>query len=129
MDVMRDGATLVLAGDFDVRSTWEVRNAIYELLGSHDGDVDAADLGHLDHDVTALKVLAVATRQAARNGHHLKLRGCSPAVRRLLHLSHLRWMLPVEPFEAVPSRLPRNLPPGSPRSPESRRHGPADRAV
>ena len=37
----------------------------------------------------ALKVLAVASRQAVREGHHLALRGCSPAVRRLLHLSHL----------------------------------------
>ena len=40
-------------------------------------------------DVTALKVLAVATRQASRLGHHLILRGCGPAVRRLLHLSRL----------------------------------------
>ncbi|MCW2842103.1 MAG: hypothetical protein JWN22_19, partial [Nocardioides sp.] len=25
MDIMTDGPTLVLSGDFDVRSTWEVR--------------------------------------------------------------------------------------------------------
>ena len=48
-------------------------------------------------DVTALRVLAVATRQALRDGHRLTLRGCSPAVRRLLHLSHLRRMVVVDP--------------------------------
>jgi len=89
MDIMRDGPTLVLSGDFDARSTWEVRTAIYELLGSYDGDV-VIDLSDVDAaDVIALKVLAAASRQAVREGHHLALRGCSPAVRRLLHLSHL----------------------------------------
>ena len=89
MDIMRDGPTLVLSGDFDARSTWEVRTAVYELLGSYDGDV-VIDLSEVDAaDVIALKVLAVASRQAVREGHHLSLRGCSPAVRRLLHLSHL----------------------------------------
>ena len=89
MDIMRDGPTLVLSGDFDARSTWEVRTAVYELLGSYDGDV-VIDLSEVDAaDVIALKVLAAATRQAVREGHHLSLRGCSPAVRRLLHLSHL----------------------------------------
>ena len=55
MDIMIDGPTLVLSGDFDVRSTWEVRTAIYEQLGGHDGDVviDLTDVGALD--VTALQ--------------------------------------------------------------------------
>lgn len=89
MDIIRDGRTLVLSGDFDVRSTWEVRNAIYEHLEGHDEDV-IVDLSDVDTvDVTALKVLAVATREAGRAGHHLTLRGCGPAVRRLLHLSRL----------------------------------------
>ena len=37
------------AGDFDVRSTWEVRNAIYELLDVHDDDV-VVDLTDVDRD-------------------------------------------------------------------------------
>ena len=96
MDIMRDGPTLVLSGDFDVRSTWEVRTAIYELLGSHDGDVviDLTDVTAVD--LTALKVLAVATREAAHQGHHLVLRGCSSGVRRMMALSHLRRMVEVE---------------------------------
>ncbi len=96
MDITTDGQTLVLSGDFDVRSTWEVRTAIYELLEGHDHDVvvDLTDV--LSIDVTALRVLAVATRRAGRAGHHLTLRGCCPAVRRLLHISRLAHAVEVE---------------------------------
>jgi anti-anti-sigma factor len=96
MDIMTDGPTLVLVGAFDVRSTMEVRNAIYELLALHDGDV-VVDLSGVDSiDLTALKVLGMATRQAARDGHHLTLRGCRPAVRRLLHMSRMIRVVEVE---------------------------------
>jgi len=96
MDIFTDGPRLVLAGDFDVRSTWEVRTALYEHLGSHDLDV-VVDLTEVTSiDLTALKVLAVATRHAERAGRHLTLRGCGPAVRRLLHLSHLIRLVEVE---------------------------------
>ncbi len=89
MDIVTDGPTVVLSGDFDVRSTMEVRTAIYDLLEGSDEDlvVDLTEVGCID--LTALKVLAVATREATRAGHHLVLRGCGPAVRRLLHLSRL----------------------------------------
>lgn len=89
MDITTDGPTLVLSGDFDVRSTWEVRNAIYDHLHEHDDDVvvDLTDVDSVDH--TALKVLAVATRRATQDGHHLTLRGCGPSVRRMLHISRL----------------------------------------
>jgi anti-anti-sigma factor len=96
MEIFTDGPRLVLAGEFDVRSTWEVRNAIYEHLNGHDQDivVDLSEVGSID--VTALKVLAVATRNAERAGRRLVLRGCGPAVRRLLHLSHLIRVVEVE---------------------------------
>jgi anti-anti-sigma factor len=96
VEIITDGPTLLLSGDFDVRSTWEVRNAIYELLDGHDDDVvvDLTDVTTID--MTALKVLAVATRQASRAGHHLMLRGCGPAVRRMLHLSRLIRVVEVE---------------------------------
>ena len=32
MDITTDGPVLALHGDFDVRSTWEVRAAIYDHL-------------------------------------------------------------------------------------------------
>ena len=75
MDITTDGHTLLLGGDFDVRSTWEVRNAIYEHLEGHDQDVvvDLTDVGSID--ITALRVLAVATRRASLAGHRLTLRG------------------------------------------------------
>ena len=96
MDITTDGPTLVLHGDFDVRSTMEVRNAIYEHLHGHDEDVvvDLTDVTTIDK--TALKVLAVATRQASRSGRHLTLRGCGPSVRRMLHLTHLIRVVEVE---------------------------------
>jgi anti-anti-sigma factor len=100
MEIITDGPTLRLAGDFDVRSTWEARNAIYELLASTPDDV-VVDLSEVDAvDVTALKVLAMATRQATRDGHHLMLRGCGPAVRRMLHLSRLIRVVEVERIAA-----------------------------
>ena len=101
MDIVTDGSTLVLSGDFDVRSTWEVRTAIYEHLEGHDGDVvvDLTDVTTID--VTALKVLAVATRNAIRSGHHLTLRGCGPSVRRMLHISRLIRVVEVERLAAT----------------------------
>src|SRR6478609_10100778 len=96
MEILTDGPTIFLSGDFDVRSTMEVRNVIYERLQGHDEDVviDLTDVTTID--MTALKVLAVATRQAARDGHHLTLRGCGPSVRRMLTLTRLGRMVEVE---------------------------------
>jgi anti-anti-sigma factor len=96
MEIITDGPVLHLSGDFDVRSTWEVRNAVHELLGGGEPDVvvDLTDVTTID--VTALKVLAAASRTAARDGHHLTLRGCCPAVRRMMLLSHLNRVLAVE---------------------------------
>lgn len=89
MDIVNDGPTVVLAGEFDVRSTMEVRNAIQEHLEGCDHDivVDLTDVTAID--LTALKVLAYATRSAILQGRHLTLRGAGPAVRRMLLLSHL----------------------------------------
>jgi anti-anti-sigma factor len=101
MDIYTEGSTLVLSGSFDARSTWQVRNAIYEHLEIHDRDVviDLTDVEFVD--VTALRVLAVATRQASRSGHHLTLRGCNGAVRRLLHMSRLIRVVEVERIAAT----------------------------
>ena len=96
MDIWTDGPTLVLAGDFDVRSTWRVRAAIYAHLDGRDEDVVIDMHAVSTIDVTALKVLAFATRRAAQDGRHLTLRGCGPAVRRLLHLTRLMRAVEVE---------------------------------
>jgi len=96
MDIVSDGPTLVLSGDFDVRSTWEVRNALREPLHGREQDVvvDLTEVTTLD--VTAARVLAYASREAGRSGHHVTLRGCGPAVRRMLHLSRLMRFVDVE---------------------------------
>lgn len=96
MEIITDGPTIVLSGDFDVRSTMEVRNAIYDRLQGYDDDV-VLDLSRVDTiDLTALRLLAVATRQASRSGHRLTLRGCGPSVRRMLHLTRLIRLVEVE---------------------------------
>jgi anti-anti-sigma regulatory factor len=88
MDIVTDGPTLVLSGPFDVRSTWEVRNAIYQHLDAREEDVVV--------DLTDVDSIDVTARQAGRLGRHLTLRGCGPAVRRLLHMSRLIRVVEVE---------------------------------
>ena len=89
MDIEHDGRTLVLTGDFDVRSTMEVRNALYAHLAERQDDIVVDLTAVRAVDLTALRVLAVATRYAAHLGRRLVLRGCCPAVLRMLHLSRL----------------------------------------
>jgi anti-anti-sigma factor len=100
MELYRDGGTLRVSGQVDGRSTHELREALREELRVGDvvldlGDVDAVDL-------TALRMIAATSKQAAQEGQHLRLRGCPPLVRRLLHLSHLRGL--VEYDERVADR-------------------------
>ena len=96
MEIITDGPTLVLSGDFDARSTWEVRNALRERLAGAEREV-VVDLSAVDMvDLTALRVLAFASREAVRTGGHVTLRGCGPAVRRMLHLSRLMKFVEVE---------------------------------
>ena len=96
VDIISDGPVLVLTGEFDVRSTMEVRAAIYDRLASCDEDVVVDLTGVSTIDVTALKVLAAATVRASREGRHVMLRGSGPAVRRMLHLSRLIRAVEVE---------------------------------
>ena len=101
MDIILDGPTLVLHGDFDVRSTWEVRTAIYERLESYDDDVVIDMTGVFTVDATALRLIAVATRHAWLTGHHLTVRNPGPAVRRMLHLTRLAHAIEVERIAAT----------------------------
>ncbi len=99
MDIMSDGPVLVLSGALDVRSTMQVRTAVQELLGSY--DEVAIDLSGVESaDLTALRMLAAATVQAVRDGHHLTLSRPSAAVRRMLHISHLARIVQVTPTAA-----------------------------
>jgi anti-anti-sigma factor len=97
MELVAHENTLSLVGSLDVRCTAELRAEVYRLLDQYDGDI-RVDISRVESvDLTTLKMLAVANRVAERQGRRVILAGGSPGVRRLLHLSHLRWMLPVEP--------------------------------
>ena len=92
--------TLVLTGRFDGRSTALVRDLLYARIDEGGGDV-VVDLAAVDSvDVTALRLLAAAGALLERDGRALVLRGCAPAVRRLLAVSRLRTRLQVEPLRA-----------------------------
>ena len=105
---------LVLSGALDVRRTSDLRAEIYARLARTTGDV-VVDITRVESiDMTTLKMLAVANRAAERQARRLILRGASPGVRRLLHLSHMRWMIPLEPLDPVVTSPPPD-PPG-PRS-------------
>ena len=96
MDIVTDGPTVVLSGDFNGRSTFEVRSALHRQLSTpeHEIVVDLTDVESVD--VPALRVLAFASHEAARTGHHVTLRGCGPAVRRMLHLTRLMRFVELE---------------------------------
>jgi len=97
MDILTDGPTLVLAGDFDGRSTSRVRTAISERLALDDEQELVVDLsGVRSVDVPALRVLAYASHAASRTGHLVRLRGCSPQVIRMLLLTRLMRFVDVE---------------------------------
>ncbi len=96
MEVTTNGATLSLVGRFDVRSTGEVREALYAHIEASAEDV-IVDVSALESiDATALKVLAAATRVMEREGRHLVLRGCSPALRRIIAFTRLRRVVQLE---------------------------------
>ena len=65
MDITTHGPTLALHGDFDVRSTFEVRTAIYERLEAHDQDV-IVDMS----DVETIDVVARYVENAAAHNLH-----------------------------------------------------------
>lgn len=95
MQMILEGSTLRLRGAFDVRSTGEVRELVNLLI--EDGGVLVVDLSDVRAvDITALRVLAVATRRATRSGGQLVLRGCGPAVRRMVHLARMARQLEFE---------------------------------
>ena len=68
MEIVSDGPTLVLSGDFDVRSTWEVRNALRERLHGHEQDlvVDLTDVRTMDLTAARVSSPTPAARPAVR---------------------------------------------------------------
>ena len=96
MELTVDDSTIALHGSFDVRSTGVVREALYDVARRTSGNV-VVDLGDVQAlDATALRVLAAASMTMERQGRSLVLRGCSPALRRVLTFTRLRRLITVE---------------------------------
>ena len=96
MDIVTDGPTVVLRGSFNGRSTHEVRSALHRQLATPEHEIVVDLTGVESVDVPALRVLAFVSHEAARTGHHVTLRGCGPAVRRMLHLTRLMRFVELE---------------------------------
>src|SRR5262245_8475463 len=91
MEVFREGTTLQLAGRFDGRSSAQVREALYSLIRDTDCPDVVLDLTKVESlDATALKLLGAASHHLERDGRHLVLRGCTPAIRRVLAFTRMR---------------------------------------
>jgi anti-anti-sigma factor len=96
MELTTVGSTLALTGRLDGRSTGMVRDALYTLIDSTTDDVVLDLSGVESMDATAFTVLAAASYHLDRAGRHLVLRGCSPAIRRVLTFTRLRRLFQVE---------------------------------
>lgn len=95
MNIRTEGNTLALGGRFDGRSTAEVR-AQLRLLAEHHRDI-AVDLSEVDSvDVNALTLLAATSKTLELQGRRLVVRGCRPALRRIIAYTRVRSVLVLE---------------------------------
>jgi anti-anti-sigma factor len=96
MELTSSGTTLILAGRFDGRSAGMVREALYRHIATTRSGV-IVDMSQVESiDVTALQMLAATTKLMERDGRSLTLRGCSPALRRVIAFTRLRRLVQVE---------------------------------
>ena len=85
-----EDSAMALSGRLDGRHASEVRAALYERIEGAQGDV-VVDLTEVESiDGTVLKLLAAAALRLQRTGRQLVLRGCSPALRRVVAFGGLR---------------------------------------
>lgn len=89
MLVVTIGQTICLTGHFDGRSTDEVREVLRDHLARYpDVVVDMSEVESVD--AAAMRLLADSSVRMEREGRTLTLRGCSPALRRVLMLTRLK---------------------------------------
>ena len=97
MEAARQTEAISLTGHLDGRCSAEVRDALYDHIAQHPDEDVVVDVTAVESiDMTFLKLLATAALRMERAGRHLVLRGCSPALRRLLAFGGWRRFFRVE---------------------------------
>ena len=97
METARASDAITLSGRLDGRCSAEVREVLYEHIERHpDQDVILDVTAVESSDATALKMLAAAALRLERVGRKVVLRGCSPAMRRVLSLGSWRRLFRLE---------------------------------
>lgn len=100
MATARASNAISLSGRLDGRCSAEVREALYEHIEQHPDQDVVVDLTHVESiDATVLKMLAAAALRVERAGRKVILRGCSPAVRRVLAFGSWRRLFRLERAE------------------------------
>lgn len=101
METARASDAIALSGHLDGRCSAEVREALYDHIERHPDEDVVVDLTLVESiDVTALRMLATAALRVERAGRHVILRGCSPAVRRVLAFGSWRRLFRLERGQA-----------------------------
>jgi anti-anti-sigma factor len=81
---------IALSGHLDGRCTAELREALYSHIAAHPDEDVLVDVSGVESlDMTALQLLVTVALRVEQAGRHLVLRGCSPALRRILAVR--RW--------------------------------------
>jgi anti-anti-sigma factor len=76
---------ITLSGHLDGRCSAQVREVLHDHIDRHPDEDVVVDLTLVESiDVTGLRMLAAAALRVERAGRKVVLRGCSPALRRVL---------------------------------------------
>jgi anti-anti-sigma factor len=100
VETARASDAIALSGSLDGRCSAEVREALYEHIERHPDEDVIVDLTLVESiDVTALNMLAAAALRVERAGRKVILRGCSPALRRVVAFGSWRRLFRMERSE------------------------------
>jgi anti-anti-sigma factor len=85
MEVDNAGRAISLSGRLDGRCSAEVREVLYDHIERHPDEDVVVDVSAVESiDATVLRMLGAAALRLERAGRRVVLRGCSPALRRVL---------------------------------------------
>src|SRR5688572_11601003 len=100
VETARASEPISLSGRLDGRCSAEVRHALHDHIDRHPDEDVILDLTQVESiDVTALRTIAVAALRVERAGRMVILRGCSPALRRVLAFGSWRRLFRLERAE------------------------------